>query len=171
LPLITPEYAALNAELHQRRPDYGTSGHKWAPAVIDLLHSTGSRTVLDYGAGKGTLGQALMGVDVREYDPAIRGKDAPPKPAHVVVCGDVMEHVEPECTDDVLAHACNLAERAVLFVISTREGGKLLADGRPAHINVQPPEWWWEKLRGLGDFRPLPSVDGEIAAVWIKCRG
>ena len=166
--MITPEYAALNAELHERIQTYGTSGHKWAGTVKGLMRRTHATTVLDYGCGKGMLKAALPRVKVREYDPGIPGKDGAPNPADIVVCGDVMEHVEPEFTDTVLVHVCGLAERAVLFVISTREGGKRLADGRPAHVNVKPADWWWQKLQALGNFKPLPAADGEIAAVWIK---
>lgn len=78
--LITPEYAALNRELHERRPDYGTGGHKWANWVRVYCEKRGFTSVLDYGCGKGTLAEALegSGLDVREYDPAVPGKDARP---------------------------------------------------------------------------------------------
>lgn len=35
--LISPEYAALNAELHQRIPAYGTGWHKWAEYVRKIV--------------------------------------------------------------------------------------------------------------------------------------
>src|SRR5690606_27925151 len=111
--LITPEYLALNAELHRRVRTYGTGGHKWAPHVRRIVAATGAKSVLDYGCGKGTLRRALRGVKVHEYDPAVPGKETLPRSAGVVVCTDVMEHVEPECTEAVIAHLCGLATRAV----------------------------------------------------------
>lgn len=78
--LITPEYAALNRELHKRRPDYGTGGHKWAHWVKTYCEKRNMSSVLDYGSGKGSLADALIGtgLDVREYDPAVPGKDSMP---------------------------------------------------------------------------------------------
>lgn len=165
--LITPEYRALNVELHQRVPAYGTGGHKWADVVRGLVAETGAKSVLDYGAGKGSLKAALPGIRVFEYDPAVPGKETPPSSAGVVVCTDVMEHVEPECTDAVIAHLCGLATRAVFVGVSCRVGGKRLADGRPAHINVQPAAWWHERFAAVGAFEQLASSDDEYVALWV----
>lgn len=165
--LITPEYRALNVELHDRVPSYGTGGHKWAPTVRALVDQLGAKSVLDYGCGKGTLRKALDGIRVHEYDPAVPGKEIPPVSAGVVVCTDVMEHVEPECTDAVIAHLCGLATRAVLVAVSCKVGGKRLSDGRPAHIHVQTPDWWHERFMAAGDFRQLPSDPDEYAALWV----
>lgn len=163
--LITPHYRELNAELHRRMAAYGTGGHRWADFVRELA---AGGSVLDYGCGKGTLKAALSDLDVREYDPAIPGKDAAPDAADVVVCGDVMEHVEPEFTLQVLADLCRLATRAVLVVVSCVPSRKRLADGRGAHINVKPAAWWWSVLQEFGPFEDVPTVDGEFAAVWRK---
>jgi len=164
--LITPEYLALNAELHRRVRTYGTGGHKWAPHVRRIVAATGAKSVLDYGCGKGTLRRALRGVKVHEYDPAVPGKETLPRSAGVVVCTDVMEHVEPECTEAVIAHLCGLATRAVFVGVSCRVGRKKLADGRPAHINVQPPAWWRERFNRIGDFEQWPSPPDEYVALW-----
>lgn len=166
--LISPEYAALNAELHQRVPAYGTGGHKWADVVRDIVARTGAKSVLDYGCGKGSLGRALRGIRVHDYDPGVAGKSTLPESAGVVVCADVMEHVEPECIDAVLAHLCGLATRAVFVAISCKVGGKKLADGRPAHISVHPPERWIEKLAALGEFVRLNEGDDEYVGLWVK---
>lgn len=166
--LITPEYRDLNAELHQRVPAYGTGGHKWADVVRGLVAETGAKSVLDYGCGKGTLRAALRPITVHEYDPAVAGKETPPSSAGIVVCTDVMEHVEPECTDAVIAHLCALASRAVLVAVSCRLGGKRLADGRPAHINVQPQAWWHERFAAAAPFSKRASADDEYVALWVR---
>lgn len=163
--LLTPRYLDLNAELHRRMPSYGTGGHRWAAFVRDLANGG---SVLDYGCGKGTLKAALAGLDVREYDPAVPGKDAPPVPADVVVCGDVMEHVEPQFTRAVLADLCRLGTSAVFVIISCRPSSKRLADDRGAHINVQPAEWWRQVLAEFGNFRPVQAAEGEFAALWVR---
>lgn len=166
--LITPEYRALNAEMHERVPAYGTGGHKWADVVRSIVVETGAKSVLDYGCGKGTLRAALRPIKVHEYDPAVQGKETPPSSAGVVVCTDVMEHVEPECTDAVIAHLCGLATRAVLVAVACRPSNKLLADGRTAHINVQPPAWWHERFSAVGPFVQLASAEDEYVALWVK---
>jgi hypothetical protein len=168
--LITDEYRMLNAELHQRVPAYGTGGWKWAPTVALLAWQVEARTILDYGSGKGSLRTALLDFDqrvfdVREYDPAVPGKEAPPLPADVVCCLDVLEHVEESCIDSVLAHLFSLRKRVVLLDIACRVGGKKLADGRPAHVLVRPAQWWRAKLAAFGPVVRLPSPTDEFAAV------
>lgn len=169
--LITQEYRDLNAELHERVPSYGTGAHKWADVVRGIVEETGAKSVLDYGCGKGALKRALHGIKVHEYDPAIEGKDIKPSSAGVVVCLDVMEHVEPEFTENVIWDICWLATRAVLVVVSCKVGGKLLADGRPAHINVQPKAWWHRKFTAAASFHQLASGDDEYVALWVRSRG
>lgn len=166
--LITPDYLALNAELHAREPRYGTSGHKWAEQVRSIVEQTQAKSVLDYGCGKGTLKASLPGLKVFEYDPAVPGKTTLPASAGVVVCTDVMEHVEPECTDAVIAHLCAQATRAVFVVVCCIEGERRLPDGRLAHINVHPAAWWHERFSAVGQFQQLPSRDDEYVALWVK---
>src|SRR5881394_1730573 len=149
--LITEDYRRLNAELHSRG-NYGVSGHKWASKVFDLAGQCEARTVLDYGCGRGTLGAAMRknypdwAGDFLEYDPAIPGKETKPTQADLVVCGDVLEHIEPDCLLAVLDDIRSIARKAVFLVVATRLAVKTLADGRNAHLIVEPVEWWLPKL-------------------------
>lgn len=161
--MITEEYRKLNAELHHRVPGYGNNGKKWA-SYISELHQDG-QTILDYGCGKGSLARTLNAIEVREYDPAIPGKDAEPEPADIVVCTDVMEHVEIEYIDDVIANVVSLARSVVLFGICCKDGSRRLADGRPAHITIRPAEWWLDKLNGKGRIVQLPNRPDEFNAL------
>ena len=150
--LISPEYRALNAELHARNPTYGTSGGKWAAKVHRLAKQYEAETVLDYGSGKGTLGMALRqnmvvpAYGFVEYDPAVESKDAPPARADFIVCNDVLEHIEPDCLYAVLDDLHNLTRKAILLIVATVPAAKTLADGRNAHLIVEPGEWWFPKL-------------------------
>lgn len=145
---ITEDYRALNAELHRTRPDYGRRGGRHAARVLELLRKLKASSVLDYGAGKGGLKAALPYVDVREYDPAIPGKDVPPGPADILVCTDVLEHCEPECLDEVLRDLARLTIKVGYLVIATRpDQTKLLPDGRNPHLVVKDAVWWKERLR------------------------
>jgi len=142
---ITPGYRELNRTLHER-PDYGVSGESYVQFVVGACRKVGSRDVLDYGCGKRTLEKAL-GFAIHNYDPAIEGLDAPPAPADVVVCTDVLEHIEPDCLDDVLDDLKRVTRRVGLFIIATRPASKTLPDGRNAHLIQQPEAWWIERLR------------------------
>ena len=129
--------------MHERSV-YGPSGGKWDLTVAGLCRWVGSEDVLDYGCGVGALGRNLaeVGISIREYDPAVRGRDEPPGPADVVACTDVLEHVEPDRLRDVVQHIRSLTRVALLAAISTRLAGKTLPDGRNAHLIVRDGDWW-----------------------------
>lgn len=147
--VITEDYRALNKALHAKG-SYGAGGFRWADMVLGLRTETASDTVLDYGCGQGNLGKALGNPEwFHEYDPAIDGKDTSPEPADLLVCTDVLEHIEPDMLDNVLKHIAGLSRRSVFLVISIVPAGKRLDDGRNAHLSVHPAEWWREKLEKL----------------------
>lgn len=155
--LITSAYQDLNAKLHEERPDYGTSGQKWAPVVQMLMQEYGCASVLDYGCGKQTLQRAL-GFPIHQYDPCLPEFCAAPEPADLVVCTDVLEHIEPECIDSVLDDLKRLTGKAAFFTVATGPAKKSLPDGRNAHILQRPAKWWlpmlWERWELMG-FRDM----------------
>lgn len=144
--LISDRYRALQKEMHARYGDrYGASGGLWASKVATIKARENLVDVLDYGCGQGILKKKL-GRFVREYDPAIKGKDHDPQPADLVVCTDVLEHIEPECLDDVLKHIHSKTKRRFLFSASIVPAGKVLADGRNAHLILEDKVWWHEQI-------------------------
>lgn len=152
---ISPAYQREQVLLHARPKGYGGKGDKWAPAVADLVKQFDAFSVLDYGAGRGTLAEALKplvsaAVRISEYDPAVPRIEALPTFADLVVSTDVIEHVEPDKLDDVLAHLRMLARKAVFVVIATRPSGKVLSDGRNAHLILEQDAWWAERLLQAG---------------------
>ncbi len=107
--------------------------------------------MLDYGAGRGSLAEALrllVPADIRisEYDPAVPRIQDMPVFADLVVTTDVLEHVEPERLGAVLAHLRLLARKAIFAVIATRPSNKVLSDGRNAHLILEQDAWWVERL-------------------------
>ena len=143
---ITEGYKAIQARFHAEREDYGISGHKYAELIQAVMETVGVTELLDYGAGKETLREALPQYAVHGYDPAIAWMDEEPQPHEVVACTDVMEHIEPELTDNVLDHIQLLTKKVVFFQIACRPAGKDLPDGRNAHINIRKPWEWLEML-------------------------
>lgn len=143
--LISQEYLKQQHELHSKG-DYGTSSSTWAKMICELANANSFTSILDYGCGQGLLKKSLQGAGIIEYDPAIEGKDAPPNPCEFVVCTDVLEHIEPECLDNVLDHLQSLTLKMGFFIIATRPAKKILSDGRNAHLIQQSHEWWLPKI-------------------------
>lgn len=147
------EYAAMQRSMHEDIEKYGTSGSAHASRVFmagaQIVRKFGKCDILDYGCGKETLRLAMEasfpsidGMRMIGYDPGRPGLDAEPKKAQVVVCTDVMEHIEPECVDAVLRHICSLSEHVAIINVSLIPAVKTLPDGRNAHISLHPREWW-----------------------------
>lgn len=164
--LISEEYRELNRALHETRKDYGSSGHRWADMIQHLVHENACLSALDYGCGKQTLAKALNHPRwLRGYDPAIEGLDERPQAADVVICGDVLEHIEPDCLDEVLDDIAHLARKLVFLVVATRPAVKTLADGRNAHLIVEAPSWWLDRIMARFELLHFTDMGGEFVAV------
>lgn len=128
---------------------WGGAGKSHAETVLEFAQQLQAFDVLDYGCGRGTLREAIP-LPVKEYDPGIPGKDKLPEPADLVVCTDVMEHVEPDKIDNVLKHLRTLTRKGIFLVIALTPAKLTLSDGRNAHISLHPANWWVEKLSKAG---------------------
>jgi hypothetical protein len=151
--MISASYRKINEEMHADKPHFGTSGFKYANQIAALAMSMQTQDVLDYGCGKSTLASNLP-YKIKQYDPAIPKYSKSPSPADLVVCTDVLEHVEPEYLGEVLDHIQSLMKRKGFFMIATRPANKTLPDGRNAHLIVEDAKWWlsalWDRFRVVG---------------------
>jgi hypothetical protein len=158
--LITDVYRALQTKLHEN-PDYGVASLSYAEDVFRAARAAGATEVLDYGAGKGRLGQVLAGrIHVRNYEPAVSAWAEPPEPCEFVACLDVLEHIEPDYLDAVLDDLRRVTAGEGLFTVHTGPAAKTLADGRNAHLIQEPPHWWVPKIEYLftvEQFRQYPG--------------
>lgn len=171
LQTISEEYADLNRQLHAENEDYGSGSWRHAQKVLDLRRDTESETVLDYGCGKGALKMALGNPEwMREYDPAVAGKDERPQIADLVICTDVLEHIEPELLDNVLLHIVRVTAKAALLIIATRPAKKTLADGTNAHKIIENAEWWRTKLEEKFFLLSFDSNGAELSAIVTPVR-
>jgi hypothetical protein len=162
--MITDTYLALQRQAHETKDSYGVSGQKYAEMVREIVRKEAIRSILDYGCGKRTLEQAL-GFAISNYDPAIPGCERTPDPHELVVCTDVLEHIEPACLDDVLDDLRRVTERVLFLDVATRPAVKHLADGRNMHLIIEPARWWLPQLMQRFDLRSFASVGGEFVAV------
>ncbi len=157
---ITAEYRELNRELHSKG-FYGISGGNWAKVVRSICDTIQSRDVLDYGCGQRTL-ETGLGFPIRNYDPCIEGLDAPPAPADLVVCTDVLEHIEHDCLDEVLDDLRRVTRKFGFFVIATRPALKTLPDGRNAHLIQEGEAWWLPKIAARFEIQKIDRAEGEF---------
>ena len=163
--LISPAYTEQNTLLHAQRPDYGARGYRYADTIRDLAEKFECKDILDYGSGKGTLRTALEDLRVWEYDPAVLRISKPPVPADLVVCLDVLEHIEPECIEAVLDDLRRCARKACFLTISTKAAQKFLPDGRNAHLIQAGMEWWVPKLRARWKLRLIQGNEDAFVIV------
>jgi hypothetical protein len=157
---ISSDYLAQQKTLHENK-SYGKASVGYAPLVVDVLKKTGFRSVADYGAGKcrlkAELEKYVNQFEYYPYDPAFPeyGK---PTPADLVVCIDVLEHIELDFLDDVLNQLKQMTLHVGLFTIHTGDAKKILSDGRNAHLIQQPATWWLEKILPHFDVIQLTPV-------------
>ena len=160
---ISDQYRAENARQHTESQGYGERGYKHLDDVLHLRNREGCTTALDYGCGKATLAKyarRVTDMPIACYDPCVPEFSAEPAPAELLICTDVLEHVEPLALNDVLEHMHNLCQKAFYFQIACREAKRVLSDGRNAHLLIRDPYFWFDTLRryfDITDFRALPG--------------
>lgn len=144
--LITDDYREMQRKLHEN-PGYGVASVAYAPLVANVIRSVRATELLDYGAGKGRLGEALKAhidtpLKITHYDPAVADWSQAPQPSAMVACVDVLEHIEPALLDNVLDDLKRVTLGHGIFTVHTAAAIKVLPDGRNAHLIQQPPRWW-----------------------------
>ena len=160
---ISDEYLRLQQELH-RSADYGQAGAAYAAIVAKLVGLTKAKSISDFGAGKQGLKTALaerhgLAVEYSAYDPAFP-EYGEPRPADLVCCIDVLEHIEPDYLDTVLDQLAAITVRFGFFTVHTGPAIKQLSDGRNAHL-IQEDEAWWlprfEQRFRVRETGPMPQ--------------
>lgn len=146
--MLTDTYRKQLEELH-KDPDarWGNDGKFHAQRVLRLCNEVHAASLLDFGCGRSSLTKTLKAAGTKmklyDYDPGKPKKAVLPRgPFDVVVCTDVMEHVEPQFVDEVLQAIAARTLKRAFFVIDCIPAQKLLPDGRNAHLTVHAPIWW-----------------------------
>lgn len=166
--LVTDGYRQTLQAMHASGP-WGIKGYKAHLPLMPFFAELQATTILDYGSGTETLRQNLPHIDVRCYDPGIPGREQLPEPADLVVCTDVLEHIEPKLLDNVLAHIASLAIKGVYLNIACGPARAILPDGRNAHLIVENGEWWLSRLRETKGWKVVQHEDvRKKIRVWLK---
>jgi hypothetical protein len=158
--LITPSYLQTQVDAHTD-PEYGVASKLYAPFVSKLVNQLEIAELLDYGAGKCRLFKHLQAdhaLTLQAYDPAIPSLAGRPLPSQMVCCLDVLEHIEPECLDEVLDDLQALTLEIGFYSIATTPAVRTLSDGRNAHLIQEPASWWLPKLLARWDLQVFQKV-------------
>ena len=126
---ISVDYLEQQRKLHEN-PNYGVASLSFAPIVADVMRQTGCKSVSDYGAGKRRLLEGLRqsGVEPTPYLPydPVFPEYGEPRPADLVCCIDVLEHIEPDLVDNVILELARVTTN--LGLESSDNGRGNLAD-------------------------------------------
>ena len=159
---ISPEYAAAQKQMHETY-NYGTASIKYASLVTEIINRLEIAHVLDYGCGKSmNLAKHIKPdhkIKYQGYDPGWPDFASAPVPADMVCCIDVLEHIEPDLLDNVLDHLASLTEAVAFLTVHTGPAGKLLPDGRNAHLIQEPMEWWLPKIVERFDVQTVQKTN------------
>lgn len=150
--MISDKYKNEIAYVHTKSDDFGSRGFNWGYLVAGIMKLEGCVSVVDFGCGKNTLCYSLTkaGLGATGYDPGIPGLDKMPVAADLVVCTDVLEHIEPEHLDATMQELIKLAKKRLFVAVSTRPAGRILPSGRNAHLIVESGDWWRDKFIEYG---------------------
>lgn len=167
--LISPAYQRLLMQKHGHGK-WGGDGAKHvtnATAYADLLQA---ETILDYGCGEMRFAEAMKPRRVSGFDPGVPGKTGMPKPCDLVVCTDVLEHVELDKLNNVLGHMRSVCLKGAYVVIATRPAKAVLPDGRNAHLIVKPADWWIKGMMtaGWNEIFSQEIDEGKEVRLWLK---
>lgn len=143
-------YANQLKQLHEKSAAFGVGNvtqkhYKTIRAVIEKRRMT---SLLDYGCGKGHFLQfakdnmpnlVASGYDVASDEYGV----LPAGPFEMVICLDVLEHVEFGALGNVLSEIRDRTEQIFLCSVANYPAGKKLPDGRNAHVTQMPFGYWF----------------------------
>jgi cyclopropane fatty-acyl-phospholipid synthase-like methyltransferase len=148
----TQKYVEQLKKLHEKK-SFGVSA-KIPNEVIECFKKYEIKSLLDFGCGKGhTLEEFKRNFPDMEcigYDPAREGYNTLPNSVDFIYSSDVLEHIEPDQLDETLNDLHSRANKAMYHLIACHPAKKGLSDGRNAHLIIEKPEWWRDKLKSLG---------------------
>ena len=80
---------------------------------------------LDHGCGKQTLANALPQFTVHAYDPAISGLHTATESHDLVICTDILEHVEPQFVDMVTDDLARVTHKTLSLQVAISSNQRL----------------------------------------------
>jgi len=142
------EYLEQLTALHDKS-SFG-SGAEIPQIVKKILDSGEVKSFLDFGSGKGYLSQSIAeaypNIKLYTYDPVTSPIELPDQ-VDLTYSSDVLEHVEPDLLEQTLTDLFNRTTMYQYHLIACHPAKKKLSDGRNAHLIIEDPKWWKQKLK------------------------
>ncbi len=153
---ISKEYIEQLKQLHKEKESFGRSA-RIPDEVERCIKEYNIQSILDFGCGKGFVTAALKEkyphIAVYGYDPAQEQFSILPDNVDMIFSQDVLEHVEPEHIDNTIKDLASRCNKVMYHLIACHPAKKSLADGRNAHLIVENPKWWKQKLIEVLDWK------------------
>lgn len=135
----------------------GESLAEYKHEIYKIIKEKNIKTILDYGCGKATFHKILFNnkkipgspqnINITGYDPCVPNFEKRPEGKYdLVLCIDVMEHVQEDKIDEVLKDIFSFSTN-VFLTITCYPATQTLLNGKNAHYTVKDPDWWKEKLK------------------------
>jgi len=142
---------------HEEDPLFskGSSLFKFVPYIARVVEDNRVETILDYGCGKAffwkwpycnaILNRTQKSLTTTLYDPAIERRNVLPKGRFdLVICTDVLEHLHPDDTKEIVKRLIHYTRRHLFCCIGLTPAKKVFPDGTNLHTNLHSQEWWEE---------------------------
>ena len=143
----------------------GKSTLAFAPIIKKIITYENINNMIDYGCGKGNfyrndfnLGNKKIpalskfwNIDIKLYDPCYKKYSKFPKDEtfDLTICIDVLEHIPETDIEWILKRFLKISKKFIFINVACYEAIALLPDGKNAHINIQKPNWWSNKIENL----------------------
>ena len=138
-------------------PNYEDTLKRYKVMLELINQSDKTFTLLDFGCGKGnmvlTLKEKYPNIKVYGFDPGMESFDALPESVDMIFSFDVLEHIEPELLDETIVDLARRTNKVMYHLIACHPAKKNLSDGRNAHLIVENPGWWKQKLQALPNWK------------------
>jgi hypothetical protein len=155
---MSEKYIQLYKKYHIEHPGYGSGGGLkfYLNHIVDLVHDTKSKTLLDYGCGKADAyfkynHHKHWGIMPELYDPAIpQFSKLPDGPFDGVICLDVLEHIPEKEIPQTLIDIFDRSNKFVFLGIDTSPAQAVLSNGENAHCTLKSLKWWVDMVKEHG---------------------
>lgn len=159
---MTEELIEQYKQLHNEDPKAfsGTSTLQYAVYIGTKINRLRKKNynltqLLDYGCGQAIQYRTcnldkLWDVKVDLYDPGVERYKTKPlitEKYNIVLCSDVLEHLEEKEIDDMMIELNSYATHFVFVSIALFPARRNLPDGRNAHTCLKPQGWWISKVQ------------------------
>lgn len=137
---------------------------RYKKEIKNIIVKTGSKSLLDYGSGKGFQYLKLRlnsywGIKETCYDKYVKEFSMLPEGKFDgVICVEVLEHVPESEIEVVLQRIFNAAEKFVFLTIATKEAKKKFSNGENVHVLLRDKDWWLDKINKLSKGQILKII-------------